>query len=471
MNRIEDRIRAAAHVAADNVPADALPPLRLPAERTRPGWSPSGWSPSGWFWPGWLAPLAAAVAVVALVAAVVGIGRTLREPAVGPSAGASAPGGMVAGPPVSSYVASGQIPPYYVAITSHGNPNFNRSYAVVRQTASGKALATIQATQDDSAIVAVTAAADDRTFVLDEQPWATPNTSANQSYEARTFYMFRLDASGQPGPLTRLSTAVPKGEMLTGLALSPDGRKLALAVQPSSAEETRIMVYTLATGAVQSWTGDGAIGFTADDARSLSWTADGRTLAFDWDGNGNGLHAGAWLLNLAARGSDLLTDSRQVMSKVGLGWYAYAPLTGATAIPTPTASSSSALILLGVAPVCQEDSIITPDGSAVICAAVASETTPARNNKGQPLRVERGTETEFREYPVTKGKAARLLGHWTFSHVGAFAADVLWSNASGSVLIGVIPNAGDGRVGVISGNAFTPLAAPAAPVSPDSGTW
>jgi hypothetical protein len=463
MNTIEDRIRAAAHAAADTVPADDLPPLRLPAERTRPDWSWSG--------PSWLAPLAAAVAVVALVAAVVGIGRTLHEPAADPSAGASAPGGMVAGPPVSSYVASGQVPPYYVAITSHGNPNFNRSYAVVRESASGQTLATIQAAGRDSTIVAVTAAADDRTFVLDEQPWATPNTSANQSYEARTFYLFRLGASGRPGPLTRLSTTVPKGERLTGLALSPDGRKLALAVQPGSAMETQVMVFTLATGAVRGWTGDGIIGFTSDDARSLSWTADGRTLAFDWEGNGNGLHAGAWLLNLAARGSDLLADSRQVMSTVGTGWYAYAPLTGATANPTPISSSSSSLILIGVAPVCQEDSIITPDGSAVICAAIAGETTPARNNKGQPLRVERGAETEFREYPVTKGAVARLLGHWTFSHVGALAVDVLWSNASGSVLIGVIPDAGNGRVGVISGNAFTPLAGPAAPVSPDSGTW
>ena len=34
---------------------------------------------------------------------------------------------------------------------------------------------------------------------------------------------------------------------------------------------------------------------------------------------------------------------------------------------------------------------------------------------------------------------------------------VLWSDASGSVLIGLIPDAGFGRVGVIQGNEFTPL--------------
>ena len=31
------------------------------------------------------------------------------------------------------------------------------------------------------------------------------------------------------------------------------------------------------------------------------------------------------------------------------------------------------------------------------------------------------------------------------------------ANASGSMLVGVIPNSGDGRVGVISGNEFTPM--------------
>jgi hypothetical protein len=36
------------------------------------------------------------------------------------------------------------------------------------------------------------------------------------------------------------------------------------------------------------------------------------------------------------------------------------------------------------------------------------------------------------------GKVARVLGHRTFGSGGAFA-DLLWSNASGSVLIGVIP--------------------------------
>lgn len=476
MNTIEDRIRTAAHAAADTVPADDLPPLRLPAERTRPTPRWASWHRASSHRAGWLAPAAAAVTVIAIVIAVVGIGRIMREPASAPASAAS--GGMVAGPPASSYVASGQVPPYYVAITSHGDPNFNRSYAAVRATASGRTLATIQATADDSTVVAATSAADDRTFVLDEQPWTTPDTNANQGDEPRTFYMFRLDASGRPGPLTRLPVSVPEGELLTGLALSPDGRKLALAAEPDNprnTDPTRVMVYTLATGAVRTWTADGTIGASSDDARSLSWTADGRTLAFDWEGNGKGQHAGVWLLNLAARGSDLLAGSHQATSTAGTGWYAYAPLSGATALPVtgspqPTASPSSTLpadVGSAVAqPICQEDSIITPDGSAVVCGAIAG-TNVTVTAKG----LKRGAVTEFREYSVRTGQVTRILGHWTFGRVGALAVNVLWSDASGSVIIGVIPTAGNGQVGVISGNEFTPLPAPVAPGSPDSGTW
>jgi hypothetical protein len=62
----------------------------------------------------------------------------------------------------------------------------------------------------------------------------------------------------------------------------------------------------------------------------------------------------------------------------------------------------------------------------------------------------------------------RVLGHWTFGSVRALSVDVLWSNASGSLIIGAIPDSGDGRAGVISGNEFTLLPVPAAALS---GTW
>jgi hypothetical protein len=71
--------------------------------------------------------------------------------------------------------------------------------------------------------------------------------------------------------------------------------------------------------------------------------------------------------------------------------------------------------------------------------------------------LQRGAETEYLEWSAASGKVTRVLGHWTFGSVGSLSAGVLWSNASGSVLIGWIPNSRGGRVGVISGNEFTPL--------------
>jgi hypothetical protein len=75
-----------------------------------------------------------------------------------PQAGAcvsATPGTLTAGPPIASYVASGQVPPYYIAITSHGNPNFNPSFAVVQATVSGKTLGTIEPSAPGGTIVPV----------------------------------------------------------------------------------------------------------------------------------------------------------------------------------------------------------------------------------------------------------------------------------------------------------------------------
>lgn len=58
--------------------------------------------------------------MVVIAAVVVTVSRDRFEPAAGSEPTAAAPG---------------QVPPYHVAITSHGNPNFNPSYAVVRATA------------------------------------------------------------------------------------------------------------------------------------------------------------------------------------------------------------------------------------------------------------------------------------------------------------------------------------------------
>jgi hypothetical protein len=533
---IEDRIRAATRAAGDTVAPGSVPPLRLPSDgpfRAHAGSFASVWGR-------WLAPVAAAAAVVAVAVTMVLVGQTVSHSPGGLGAVPSArPGPVKTGPPISSYVASGGVPRYYVSIESRGNPNFNPSYAVVRATATGAALETVMPAGDGT-VVAVTAAADDRTFVLDTQPWS----SANQAFEPRTFLLLRLNSGGIELSQSRLAVSVPGGQLMTGFALSPDGSKLAIAVQPDNDKHepdlTEVKVITLATGATQTWTADGTIGFGPDDARSLSWAGDERTLAFDWEGNGPGVHTGVWMLDVATGGGRLLADSREAVTLVnaaapvpsaagagsvevtaippglqpataGVNVSASAATPSPSATPTsPTASASPAtasaspatasaspatasaspsasaaapspsasptsLAPTATTPTCQEDSIMTPDGSRIVCGAItATKATGSLSTSGGPAAalLQRGAETEFIEYSVASGKAARVLGHWTFGSVGALSVEVLWSNASGNVLIGVIPDSGDGRVGVISGNEFTPLPGPgAASAAMQSGAW
>ena len=328
-----------------------------------------------------------------------------------------------------SYAEGGRVPPFYVWITANGNPNTHPLYASVRLTATGAVLGAVTATAPDGTVLAVTGAADDRTFVLDEQPVATGN--ANQSWEPRTFYLLRLGADGVPSPITPLQIAEPSGSLVTGFALSADATELAVAVQPNNVKSepdlTQLKLYSVATGEVlRTWDGNGTIGFSSDDPEALSWSSDQRTLAFVWDGAGGDPQQGEWLLNTGLGGSDLLGDSREA-----LPW-------------SNTSSYGSA-----------EDLIISPDGSVVICGAT-------NNDDSAPV-------SGFYEFATANGHLVRTAA--SFDSPGSI--DVLWSNPSGSVLVGEAPvpvDAND-QVFMITGGTFTPLPGLAPQQWVDEGAW
>jgi hypothetical protein len=429
MSALEDRVRAATEAVGQTWPASDMPPLRRPESAPAPGWAR---------WSRRLAPFAAAAAVIAVAVAMV----TVR----GAVHGGNDPS------PAANGVGANDVPRYYVALAANGNSNFVPSHAVVRATISGALLGTITPSVAGGTIVAVAAAADDRTFVLDEQKWVSPNSTASQSFQARSFYLLRLSSSGQPAGLTKLPLTVDG--FVTGMALSPDGTKLAIAVQPNSAQPNleELRVYALATGAVRTWSGSGIIGSGPEDGASVSWTADGRRLAFDWFASTQGRQLGIWLLNLASSGSNLLADSREAVST-------YRPPPGFAA--TQGASKPPSLQALG----CQADQIVSPDGSAVICGAVATFGMTATSG------MHRNAEIAFLEYSTATGKLIHVLGHRTIDNAGALAINVLWSNSSGSVLIVAIPNQGSGEVGVLSGNSFTRLPVPGAIDAAYAGAW
>jgi WD40-like Beta Propeller Repeat len=388
MNTIEDRIRAAARAAADTVTPDDVPPLRLPARRAWRSWS------FGSAWTRRLAPAAAAVAVAVVVIAALTVTRAMHNSAPVPSPPATGT--------ISSLVASGQVPRYYVAINAGGD-------AVVRATATGRTLATIRPSAPASMIVAVTAAANDRTFVLDEQQYAVPETSARQAIQTRNFYSFRLNSAGQPGAPNLILT-LPAGQKVTGIALSPDGSMFALAVDRSQ-DNLGINVYGVTShDTFRSWTATaGTIGYGTDDAKSLSWTKDGSTLAFAWDGNG------VRLLNVKASSDNLLTASRAAaFGGTGQGW------------------------------ACDYNLLLTPDGKTLVCGArVRSPESVSNDQIGYP------------EFAAATGKLVRVLDRSLSGPAGPF---LTWTNASGSVLItGIQAPSGRTTFGVVTGNRFVPL--------------
>lgn len=211
-------------------------------------------------------------------------------------------------------------------------------------------------------------------------------------------------------------------------------------------------MYTIAAGAVRTWSATGSVAdgqLGPQDAASISWAADGRHLLFGWL---DSLNVNERLLDTSLGGSSLMADSRLVRAFPGRA---------------------------GQLVFCQGDIVITPDGAAIICPGL-----PVRGSSDD------GHQTVFfREYSTATGKVIRQLATWTYANTDWFLLDAFWSNPSGSVIIGVIPKASqtspatgptpdltvtpsppagsNPRIGVISGQTFTPLDLPGV----TNGVW
>jgi hypothetical protein len=335
---------------------------------------------------------------------------TLSPPAYqgGPSSG---PTGRPAPLTPHGYVASGQVPPYFVQLTARSGASAPQQ-AVVRATATGAVLAVVPP-MPGYTVVAVTAAASDRRFILDEEPW----TAAGRAAKARGQLVdLNLTAAGRILGTGPSQFTVPGTSVLSGLAMSPRSDRMAVAYQRTAAGKatvTDIMVFIMAgPGPSRTWTGTGIV-------TGMSWTADEKELEFTWQAGGPGRPVTARILDLGSSGGSLLGHSRIAATLAGPG----------------------------VAAGCQADSVITPDGTTVVCP------TPARG---------------YLEYSARTGKLRRILGQVP----GWRARTLLWSDAAGRVLIGGMQGPdGRPRVGIISGSTFTPLNATVNATSPTYGTW
>lgn len=435
MNTPEDWVRQALHETAEDINPLDVPPLRL-TEGDGRGRLARGWRG----WPSWLTPLAAAAAVAAVVAA------TLT---------------LTGGPDRSSPHRAGQdallasAPRYYIVLPDTGRTRrldrlkqAGRQKAQIRATATGRVVAKITPPPGSVFTMVATASGVGR-YVLAAQRTAAVQIEGNVGYLRQVgpirFYQLRISSSGQVSALNPLPfPALPADADLSGLALTPDGRKLAVAIRTGGPRPgPEIQVDTLATGAQRVWTWPGAqpiaesLGGTGS---ALSWAADDSTLAFPR------LIGGQYrvrLLDTTAPGSSLAA-SRLALS---LNW------TGnATSRRFSHGRAVNNSVTFGA--------LLTPDGSKIVVATVTQSMHPLTS------------EFAFTEFSARTGKVVAVLGRWRFIRRWPQQEQaVLWTNADGSTLLvlahqpGVTirptsPSAGASfavEFGVLHGEQYTPL--------------
>jgi hypothetical protein len=383
----------------------------------------------------WLAPVAAAAAVLAIAIALVVV-RIIPNGTAGPAktpprsasralAAAAAPG-------------RSPIPAYYAALTQPLiSPHGTGSPVVIVGTRTGKVLVSVPPPRGDI-FAGITGAVDGRMFVVDTEQ---ASRSLDTEYLPRSWYLLRLSTSG--GRLTaRLSKlpipATANGSSVEGIALSPDGTRLAVAVQPHASNgksPALLRVYSVATGAVlRTWTapasarafGGPQIGYP-DQNTELQWADGDRELAFTSSRTTYAakhslpqVHVTVRLLDTTRAGSGLIADSRVI-------WSSDAAQSAAKA-STPTCS--------GI----ESDLLITADGTTVVCGAkhVAEKPGPG------------GTQlftwtVSWLEYSAATGKLVRALPAGTVTGRNMdFLEDPLrlfieWADAAGDTVIGYWP--------------------------------
>ena len=444
---VEDQLRAAGRAVSEQV--RDLPGLDL---RTQPA-ARHARARTFRRWPGagrWLIPLAAAAAVVAVAATLVAV---RNPPRVTDRTGAGPAASRPAGPAATAAPVDPEaLPGYFAAISGLETiaplPSGQSSGAtkapkpdsvIVGETLTGQRLATISPPAG-STFVGVTGAADDRTFVLDSVQLAggTPFLSATQP---RTWYLLRIRPGATPvQTLTPLYFPLPDGADINGVALSPDGTRLAVFYQvarngdgfPYSGPFT-LAIYSVATGAaVRSWTGTdpshGSYGYGGnglpDPNVNLTWTSDGQRLAFAYRSSKR-TNSSLYLreVHLASRGSDLFADST-VVATIG--------------VSMTNAKSSTWCESLG----------ITGDGRSAVCGAdlpkapAVGATLDALTEPDDPWRgCAAPTDAVYPglvKISLAGDQLAQVLYQAKPKCMGGGSAAVLWSSPSGGTVLGTV---------------------------------
>jgi dipeptidyl aminopeptidase/acylaminoacyl peptidase len=254
--------------------------------------------------------------------------------------------------------------------------------------------------------VSVQASSDDRTFAVMAEDQTTPATSP-----AETWYLLRIAPhAARPYQLTRLPINLPSSSRLaSAYALSPDGRELAVESVSGVGDQNgdngaTIGVYSVSSGArLRSWSTSQNI--TASTVRlTLSWVPGGRRLAFTATSPGGPQENQLRTLDLTASGTDLMADSRALLT-----------------VRIPGSNPSTCWMMQ-----------LAPDGGTVVCGtqfAVFNGPTDNADCANGGL--------EFTAYSVATGKPERVL--YRFQSRGTCfdgLDDPLWTGPSGTPMVG-----------------------------------
>jgi hypothetical protein len=436
-------------------------------------------------WSGLLVPLAAAAAVAGVVAASLAIGAAFhgRARPAGPGpATQSHPSPAPLRPAALHAAALRQVPPYFAALTLTAPVVVMGGEAVVvRSTLTGHVLATVTPPRPYQIFTWVSAAGDDRTFVLAAQRyWPIGSGQAGLPAQNRdnttptVFFTMTFDPATHTAKLARL--AVPEtiqAAQLAGMAVSPDGTRLALDLRQS------IQVVTLTTGAIRSWAwpGGGWIGNNKPIGQIFSWTADGTTLAFQQRNGSGGAISLSFLAAVAgtlaavvltgilarrcarARRADLLAWTIAAAAiTIALAAHtlgAYRDLApGATNIrlldttaPGTSLASSTIVLTFPDAGAFGLNTPLTPDGTRIVTVTPQGITEYSART-GQPIL----SKDQFPSNQFPAGGPQEVDRQ-----------TVLWAGPGGQALVVSDPRGKhtpygpDTILGVLTGNTFTPI--------------
>jgi hypothetical protein len=400
-------------------------------------------------WGSWLAPVAAAVAVAGVAIGLVAARNT-----------------SVARPtPTANSAAPATIPKYYLTFDQPWTDKTKAVGLVLGDTVTGRRLFRLAPPRGLS-FAGITGAADDRTFVTDAD--REPYDATDAQTQPRTWYLVRVTGAGTHLSLTmtRLPIPVtPDGGYVEGIALSPDGTKLAVATRPSYADpkpRELLRVYSVATGRVlRSWSAapgqrviERLLPTVGPDANSsLSWVGNDALAYVDAGGSAVVASGDVMVLDLSSPDGSLLASSRLISLTYDRGG-------GQSAARPPFRCGLYFIAVAG-------------DGKSFVCGGSGVSTANLPDASAGQLRVlwcpadkPAWNTAAFAAFSLATGEQAGFVAGYRTGCPNV-ASVPLWTSDTGSVVIGYLARAvGPPAFGAFSRGRFRPL-----PLPLQGGTW